>query len=724
MRGFLRKVGQLIDSFLHFRYIVPVVTVLFLIIVGAGFLFVYQDAWVMRDRINDDFNQQQLILARQAASQIDDILRDIITEVEGIVSYCPALGSDARSRVLGATYGLLRAKGVTALGLADEHGDVLELYGDRVDTSQLGSQIVKRQYLSRFGPLRLNPLMVDSTETDQRVVLSAIYTIIPNSDNEVVFALLDVSRLVAGVTGTIRSGKTGYAWVIDEAGMFLYHPEQEFIGKNAFLARRERRPYVSFARIDDIMKYRMLEGEEGTGTYISGWHRGMSGEINKLIGFTPVRSTSLPEGSTWAVAVVAPVSEVAEALHHVYTRHFGAAAALIAGLFIFGLTAIMYQRRLSKALEARVSRQEEYMTSLLESSGDAIIFIDDENRVQEWNHGAEMIFGYSAAEMVGETFYRLIPPEMDAEQEINRIKLEVIDKGFVRHNLAKRITKDGRRITIDLSRTLVREKNGDIAGSIAIIKDITEKMEVDQRIYNTEKLASIGILAAGVAHEINNPLAIILGFTDLLLEKVNKDSPEYEDLKMIEFNANHAKKVVEDMLGFARVSEGQEDNVDVIPSLEMVVGICKNTLMTNKIELVLHLPDNLPRIRGDTREFQQVVFNLVNNAVAAMMPEGGTLTLSAREEDGSVHVSVSDTGVGIPEKIKRQVFDPFFTTKKAGEGTGLGLSLCYGIVKKYGGKITFTSVSAEDHPDHPSGTTFTVTMPIYHDETADQGGTT
>jgi two-component system NtrC family sensor kinase len=722
MKNRFKRLSRLIDTIFHFRYIVPASMVLFLVIVGVGFLFVYQDARVVRDRISDDFNQQQLILARQAASQIDAILRDVITEVQSIASYCPALGGEARSRVLEAAYTYLHLKGVTTLGLMDKHRNLLEFYGDQRDEKLFRFASETPQHFRRFGPLRLERLSVDTTDPDNRVISSAIYTIIPNSNDDVVFTLLDVSRLVASVTGNIRSGKTGYAWVIDESGTFLYHPEREFIGKNAFLARRERKPYVSFSKINEIMKDRMLEGEEGTGTYISGWHRGLSGEINKLIAYTPVRSASLPEGSTWSVAVVAPVSEVAEAVHHVYTRHFGAAAALIAVLFIFGLTALMYQRRLSQALEARVSRQEEYMNSLLESSGDAIILIDNENRVQVWNRGAEMIFGYTAKEMIGQTFHCLIPPELNAEEELNRIRQEVEEKGHVRHTLAKRITKDGRRITIDLSRTLVREKNGDIAGSIAIITDITEKMEVDQRIYNTEKLASIGILAAGVAHEINNPLAIILGFTDLLLEKTDKNSPAYEDLKMIEFNANHAKKVVDDMLGFARVSEGREDNVDVPSSIETVVGICKNTLMTQKIDLSLHIADHLPRIRGDTREFQQVIFNLINNAVAAMMPEGGSLTLSAREEDGWVHVSVTDTGVGIPDKIKRQIFDPFFTTKKAGEGTGLGLSLCYGIVKKYGGKITFTSVSAEDHPDHPSGTTFTVTMPVYDAEVSDQGG--
>jgi two-component system NtrC family sensor kinase len=160
------------------------------------------------------------------------------------------------------------------------------------------------------------------------------------------------------------------------------------------------------------------------------------------------------------------------------------------------------------------------------------------------------------------------------------------------------------------------------------------------------------------------------------------------------------------------VTEGLEDTVDVHHCVATVAGIVKNTLMTAKVELMNEVPEGLPRVCGDSREYQQVIFNLINNSVAAMKDEGGTLTLSASTEEGWVHLSVTDTGPGIPEKIKARVFDPFFTTKKVGEGTGLGLSLCYGIVTKYGGEMSFTSTNREDKPDEVPGTTFTVSMPV------------
>jgi PAS domain S-box-containing protein len=334
------------------------------------------------------------------------------------------------------------------------------------------------------------------------------------------------------------------------------------------------------------------------------------------------------------------------------------------------------------------------------------------------------MFGYTAEEMIGQSFHRLVPPDVDSNKELQHIRDEVHQKGYIRHYTTQRVTKDGRRITVEITRTLVRNKHGQVLGSAAVLKDVSEKMEMQQRIYNTEKLASIGTLAAGVAHEINNPLTVILGFVDLLLERFPEGSPEHDDLKTIEQNGHHARKIVQDLLGFARITEGLEDIVDVNEGLETVLNIVRNTLMTKKIELVTEIEPALDKVRGDSREFQQVIFNLINNSVAAMGEAGGKLTIGARAADGFVHVSVADTGPGIPDRIKPQVFDPFFTTKKVGEGTGLGLSLCYGIVKKYGGKMQFTSVAAEDHPAGPTGTVFTVSMPVMEPAPPHAGETT
>ncbi len=377
-----------------------------------------------------------------------------------------------------------------------------------------------------------------------------------------------------------------------------------------------------------------------------------------------------PEDRVWTLAVSTHADDVANAVQDVYTSHFAAEVLLIASLFVFGWLAFLYQQKVSRKLQKRVSEQQEIIASIMKNSIDGIVFIDLQNRVKLWNRGAELIFGYRAEEMIGQTFHCLIPSDIDPDQELRRISEEVTRYGYIRNFRTHRITKDNHRILVDISRTLVLSDENRVLGSVAIIKDITEEVEMDQRIYNAEKLASIGTLAAGVAHEINNPLGIILGFTDLLLERFKPGSPEHEDLRMIEQNAQNAKQIVDDMLGFARVTEGFEDTVDISRGIATVVKIIKSTLTGNKIDVVVNLPDHLPRVCGDDREYQQVLFNLINNAVAAMESGGGTLTVSAREHDHAVSVDISDTGVGIPLDIQSQIFDPFFTTKEGGEGTG------------------------------------------------------
>ncbi len=707
---------DLLNSILSSHYLLPVTAVVLILILGAALYNVAEESRYMQEQLREDFNQQQLILARQAALRIHRELKDISAEVHRLRDAMEsAAPSAALHPYMRTTLDYNHGKGLKEIGRLSAKGEVLESVRTTdeplLEHAKLGSGCLADE----TGPIFLGPLRVRNEKSGDTVVVGLVCSSMQGKrfKGEILYGVVDVTHLLRTAAEGIRSGKTGYAWVLDEQGRFLFHPDRDFIGKNAFTARAEREPYISFNEINRIMKESMLTGDEGTGNYVSGWHRGVQGEMAKLIAYSPVRTTILPPGRLWSVAVSAPTSEVAATVDKMRSRHLITEIAIIAVMFGFALLVVVYQRRAARTLKRQVSVQEEFISSIVQNSVDAIIFIDNENQVQMWNKGAEMTFGYTAEEMLGSRFRRLIPADIDAEEELGRIQREVREKGFIKNYQAQRITKSGKRITVNISRTMLYNKEGEPLGSTAIITDMTDKMEMDKHIYNTEKLASIGILAAGVAHEINNPLAVILGFTDLLKDKFEEGSAERDDLKLIEGNANHAKQIVENLLGFARVTEGLEDHIDVNRALTTVGNIVRNTLMTKKVEFVDEIDPNLPPAVGDAREFQQVVFNLINNAVAAMDGEGGTLTLKAWAEDSNVLVQVKDTGAGIPDRIKGQIFDPFFTTKKVGEGTGLGLSLCYGIVQKYGGRIEFNSVSREDAEGAPSGTTFTVVMPLY-----------
>lgn len=224
-----------------------------------------------------------------------------------------------------------------------------------------------------------------------------------------------------------------------------------------------------------------------------------------------------------------------------------------------------------------------------------------------------------------------------------------------------------------------------------------------------EKCASIGFLVSGVAHELNNPLGIMLGFTDMLLEKTPADSKEYEMLKTVERHGLRAKKVVENLLNFARYSEHKEGLVDINKSIAAVLSVVQNTMLMNKISLKQNLQSNLPAVKGSDEELQQVFFNIINNAIYAMRGGGG-LAITTRASGNNAEIRFADTGLGINEEHRDKIFEPLFTTKKPGEGTGLGLSVSYDIITKHGGTIIFETKTKEESSE--CGTTFIITLPV------------
>jgi two-component system, NtrC family, sensor kinase len=217
-----------------------------------------------------------------------------------------------------------------------------------------------------------------------------------------------------------------------------------------------------------------------------------------------------------------------------------------------------------------------------------------------------------------------------------------------------------------------------------------------------------------VAHEINNPVGIMLGFTEILLDRLPPESKEHELLKTIERQGLNAKRIVENLMSFARQPMSREDFADLNDNILNVLELVKNNLLTKKIELEVRLAKELPRIRGDAGELQQVFLNLINNAVAAMSG-GGRLTVISKINPYTYMVEAifADTGAGIPKEIAARVFDPFFTTKKVGEGTGLGLAVTYAIINKNGGNIRFESRAAGSGGG-PTGTTFFVELAPEH----------
>ena len=242
--------------------------------------------------------------------------------------------------------------------------------------------------------------------------------------------------------------------------------------------------------------------------------------------------------------------------------------------------------------------------------------------------------------------------------------------------------------------------------AVLVFEDQTDRRRLQEQLIQSEKMSAIGQLIAGVAHDLNNPLASVVGFSDFLAEAGVPASLE-EPLQVIRQEAERAATIVKNLLSFARTQEGERVRQPIQPLLDSTLVLLRNQLMAHKVEATLDVEPGLPEVEVNANQIKQVFVNLINNACQAIASDApsGRIWISAKRAQDVIAVSVTDSGPGIPEDVAARVFEPFFTTKPEGEGTGLGLSICQGILKEHGGRI-----SLESRPG--SGATFTVELPV------------
>ena len=269
---------------------------------------------------------------------------------------------------------------------------------------------------------------------------------------------------------------------------------------------------------------------------------------------------------------------------------------------------------------------------------------------------------------------------------------EIEGLGFVKDRECRFVTKGGSELFMLLSATVRRDEAGRVVSFEGIAKDLTARIQMEKQLQQADRLASLGQISTGIAHEINNPLGVMLGYTQLLLREHKPGTQIHDDLRVIEKHARNCKTIVEDLLKFARGTKTNKAFIDVNQCLTEVTSLIAHQLELDKITLEIHPDRNLPLVFADWEKLKQVFMNLIMNAKQAISSRG-TISLETSLEPGSerVRISVSDTGRGMPREMIDKIFDPFFTTKPVGEGTGLGLSVSYGIIQDHGGRIEVRS---------------------------------
>jgi two-component system NtrC family sensor kinase len=238
-------------------------------------------------------------------------------------------------------------------------------------------------------------------------------------------------------------------------------------------------------------------------------------------------------------------------------------------------------------------------------------------------------------------------------------------------------------------------------------QDVTDRNRMHEELLQSKKLASIGELVSGVAHELNNPLTIVMGFSQLLAMEPGASEQQRNKAQKILDAASRSKRIVENLGAFARKKKLEKQEVDINKILEDTLSLREHSFEVNNISLIRKYDKNLPLTYADGYQLQQVFLNLINNAFDAMYDanQGGALEVKTSRKNGRIIIEVADNGPGVPESLQEKIFDPFFTTKEVGKGTGLGMSLSYGIVKEHGGRIYLDTT-------HQNGASFVIQLPV------------
>lgn len=355
----------------------------------------------------------------------------------------------------------------------------------------------------------------------------------------------------------------------------------------------------------------------------------------------------------------------------------------------------LYSSLEQKALE--IARLKDFSENIVESLNIGVLAVDLTGIVESWNTRMEQLFGVSRAEAVGRRLDSLLPAELGAE--INARGGEEQVTGIYK----QRVHHQGKSLTMNVSITPLVSKSGERIGRLLLFDDVTQRERLEEQMTQTEKLTSLGLLAAGVAHEVNTPLAVISNYIQMLAKQMPEDDPRHSIIEKIVKQTFRASEIVNNLLNFSRTGAAEVANVDVNKVVEETLSLVAHPLKTSQIQVVKNLGDSLPTVRGSANKLQQVFLNLFLNARDAM-PSGGLLEVKTAAHNGSVEIEIVDTGAGIPREHIHKIFDPFFTTKASGRGTGLGLSVSYGIIKEHAGKIDVRSTPGK-------GTSFHVEFP-------------
>jgi PAS domain S-box-containing protein len=369
----------------------------------------------------------------------------------------------------------------------------------------------------------------------------------------------------------------------------------------------------------------------------------------------------------------------------------------IAGYLAIALdNAQLYSSLEQKAVQ--IERLKDFSENIVESLNVGVLAVDLDGAVDSWNTQLERLIGVTRHEAVGRKLEEVLPRDLVAEIAA-RADDERVSSLYKFHMRSC----GGRNLVVNVSIAPLVGKSGDRIGRLILVDDITQRIRLEEQLAQTEKLTSLGLLAAGVAHEVNTPLAVISNYIQMLAKQMSTSDPRQQLIEKVVKQTFRASEIVNNLLNFSRTGAAEFTEVNLNVVVEETLSLVAHPFKTAHVQVTRNLQQELPPVLGSNNKLQQVFLNLLMNARDAM-PSGGMVEVRTASNNGSVEIEISDTGSGIPRENLHRIFDPFFTTKSSGRGTGLGLSVSYGIIQEHSGKVDVRSTQGK-------GTSFRIEFP-------------
>ena len=739
-RNFIRSLRQK-ELFTPTVFIFSLLVVLSLIIILGQFF--HQS---LREEMADQFNKQQLLLAREVAVNIESFVDHVYKDIH-IIAQLPEIHrihESPRCRTVAEAINInIQNEVLVTIRVLNRNG--LVLY-DSAYPGREGVDFSATDYFKKARLLRKNDKLVTDllqspdpqADVKQFIVATPIHQKLRNRPvpefNGVVLAVLSMNGITRKYLAPIKSGTRGYVWMMDSAGTLLYHPTQpQMVGKNLY--QTDQTCFECHKSFDTEKK--MIEGKAEN----FGYYEAPGGE-NKLAAFYKIPIAA----KSWIVVVSAPYSDVT-ALMQKSMRFY---SLLIVSIFLTtlaasGATVITYKKKImaeekamhlenQRRLEREIEIARDYLETIIENTKTNLMVLNKDLLVKTLNTAQAKTLGRPKEHILGRPFFSLFPDNLEPYHGIPIEALfqkALTGRSFeIKDYRITGIQGSPIYLTMNISPLLI---DGTMPGVLITSNDVTKRVhleealkqytveledkvdkgtattkKLEEQVQHSEKLAALGRLAAGVAHEIGNPLTSISTFAQLLREMA-ADEFTQSSLDIINNHIQRITEIVRQMSTYARADSTNIKSVQINDVLRSSLDLMRlDKRMKSSIEISVSFDPNLPKTMIDEGQISQVFINIILNALDAM-PDGGMLLVSTRKErdDQSrdlIFINFTDTGLGIPDGDLAKIFDPFYTTKEAGKGTGLGLAMSYNIVKKFKGEIKVESSLGK-------GATFTVILP-------------